>query len=521
MTAGISTVLIWRNICIKESGMKKLTLSATIVLILVSVLSSCGSTPKQEKQPVLQQESDAGQQGKSETSAAESGAAAVNQPEPVQNEENPAEAAQVQDPPDVSFAKKLKEYLDKDDMAGALASFDTMSDALKDDTDLQILHASLLVSAGRGAEAAEIGSALQEKDGKNISVLELNAQIAAVNGDKKKSNELAGQILAADPYNASANIQLAQQQVLQRKYKIAYNYYKKALTNDPDNADALFGCAQMAYYLDNLDESKATFQKILDRDGTNAGALAYMGKLSAEQEKYVQATKYIQDAIKYAPDNYSFYLDLGTYQRNQENYDEAEKAWTKAVGLNPDYFLAYAYRAGLYNEMNRYADSLADYYSVVKTNPKYYYAYEEIGMLEWHEKNWAKSRAGFMKALEFSKDNYSYKLMVAATYLKEKNTVECKNFLKTAMRNMDTSSVEYGMLRLYNDQGGINAENAILPKIDKIEKTTPRGKMWFYMGLYYELKGSQKLAEEFYTKIMNMQTPMFFEYELAEWGLGK
>jgi Tfp pilus assembly protein PilF len=111
--------------------------------------------------------------------------------------------------------------------------------------------------------------------------------------------------------------------------------------------------------------------------------------------------------------------------------------------------------------------------------------------------------------------------MTAASYLKEKDTAGCKNFLKNALRNMDTSSVEYAMLRLYYDQGGINAENAILPKIDKIEKTTPRGKMWFYMGLYYEIQGSPQLAEEFYTKIMNMQTPMFFEYELAEWSLEK
>jgi tetratricopeptide (TPR) repeat protein len=499
--------------------MKKLTLSATIVLILTAVLSSCGSTPQQEKQSVQQEKT--AEPGKNETETAASGNAVVKQqPEPAKTIEKPAEM-QPQDPPDVMFAKKIQDYLNKNDMAGALSAFDTMPDSLKDDTEIQILHASLLVSAGRGKEAAEIGDALQAKNSQNTDILGLNAQIAAANGDKKRSNGIVNQILAIDPYNASANIQLAQQQVLNHKYKLAYNSYKKALINDPDNADALFGCGQTAYYLDNTDEAKATFQKILDKDSTNAGALAYMGKLAAEREKYLQATKYIEDAIKYDPDNYNYYLDLGTYQSNQEKYDDAEKAWTKAIELDPDYFLAYTYRAGLYNELKRYPDSLADYYDVVRTNPRYFYAYEEIGILEWHEKNWTKSRAGFMKALEFSKDNYYYKLMIAATYLKEKNSAECKNFLKTAMRNMDTTSVEYGMLRLYYDQGSINAENALLPKIDKIEKTTLRGKMWYYMGLYYELQGSQQLAEEFYTKIMNMQTPMFFEYELAEWGLGK
>ena len=502
MTAGISTVLIHdKHELHKENTMKKLILLFTIVPALAIILSSCISTPRKEKtvqqEIVPEQQKEAGQI-------------------PEKAEKNVQK-----DPPDVVFVKNLQESLNKNDMQGALASFETMPDSLKNDTDLQILHASILVSAGRGKEAAAIGDALQAKDGSNVSVLELNSQIAAANGDKNKENVLIKQILTVDPYNTSANIQKAGQQVLWHKYKPAYDYYKKALKNEPDNPDALFGCAQMAYYLDNIPEAKATLQKILDKDSKNAMALAYMGKIAAENENNLQATKYIQEAISSDPGNYDFYLDLGTYQAKQENYNEAESAWTTAITIDPTYFLAYAYRAGLYNELKKYKESLADYYSVVKTNPQYYYAYEEIGILEWHEQNWEKARKGFKKALEFSKDNYSYKLMIAATYLKENNIEGCKSFLKNAMRNMDTTSIEYAMLRLYNDQGGINAENYILSKLDKIEKTTPRGKMWYYMGLYYEIKGSEQIATEFFTKIMNMQTPMFFEYELAEWSLGK
>ena len=57
--------------------------------------------------------------------------------------------------------------------------------------------------------------------------------------------------------------------------------------------------------------------------------------------------------------------------------------------------------------------------------------------------------------------------------------------------------------------------------INKIDKPSDRGRMWYYMGLFYELKGSTKLANEYYSKIIKMQAPMFFEYRLAEWSLGK
>ena len=43
--------------------------------------------------------------------------------------------------------------------------------------------------------------------------------------------------------------------------------------------------------------------------------------------------------------------------------------------------------------------------------------------------------------------------------------------------------------------------------------------MLFYLGLYYELNGNSKVAEEYYAKVTAMQAPMFFEYRIAEWGL--
>ena len=111
--------------------------------------------------------------------------------------------------------------------------------------------------------------------------------------------------------------------------------------------------------------------------------------------------------------------------------------------------------------------------------------------------------------------------MTAAAYLKEKNVIDCKKFLAQAMRPLDRSSLAYEMMRLYHDQGGFNAENSLRLKIDKIDKPSDRGRMWYYMGLFYELKGSTKLANEYYSKIIKMQAPMFFEYRLAEWSLGK
>ena len=53
------------------------------------------------------------------------------------------------------------------------------------------------------------------------------------------------------------------------------------------------------------------------------------------------------------------------------------------------------------------------------------------------------------------------------------------------------------------------------------EKATQKGKMLYYFGLYYSMKGNTNLAAKYFAEVTNMQSPLFFEYRLAEWGLQK
>ena len=218
------------------------------------------------------------------------------------------------------------------------------------------------------------------------------------------------------------------------------------------------------------------------------------------------------------PTSYDFYMDWGTYSRMRGKFKQAEEAWTRATQINPDYFLAYAYRAGLYDEQNMYAKALDDYRMVIKTNPKYYFAYEALGILAWHEENYAEARASFEKAFSYYPQNISYPLIIAACMYKDKKGFEVKPFLQKVMKNYgDHDSLEYLMLRLYHDLGPSNAENLITQKIIKEDNSTKKGKMSYYMGLYDEIKGREELAKKMYNEVAALQSPMFFEFRLAEW----
>lgn len=418
----------------------------------------------------------------------------------------------------VAFVQKLNEALQTGSVEKALSLFAGMPASLQNDMDLKKLHASLMISAGRYGDANSLVSELELQLPKDVEVKEMKMVLAKAEGKASTKAAVLKEILALDPNNSYANTELAQEQVLKHKYKPAKNYYLKALKGDPRNLDALFGYGQTSYYLNEISAARTAFKKILEIDPQNAMAYSYIGKIYAEDENYKMAEENVLKAISLDDSNYDFYMDLGTYQRFRGKFKDAEKSWTRAIKINPKYFLAYAYRAGLYDEQNIYDKALEDYRMVVKTNPKYYFAYESLGMLAWRIGNYDEARAAFEKAYSYNDKNVSYPLMIAACYYKANKAQLVKPFLAKSLKDFpDRNSLEYLMLRLYNDFGPTNAENQIVQKIQQEENKTKKGKMTFYLALYDEMKGRNESSKKIYTEVASLQSPMFFEFRLAEW----
>lgn len=418
----------------------------------------------------------------------------------------------------INFAEELQKHLMAGDINGAISLYKDIPENLKNDVDLKILESSLLLSVGRLEEAKTIVNELKNSGNNTIEVMEVNAEIANASGKLADIQKATDELLKADPANITANLILGNRWALKKKYKLACDYYRKVILKESSNEDGLFGYGQMSYYLGNLKESEKAFKKLAEVNPESDIAYQYLGKLAAEEENYKLSIENIQKAIALNPQNSDYYIDLGNYSRNLGRYDDAEKAWTKSISLAPDYFLGYTYRAGLYDEQNRTDEALADYKMVVKTNPKYYFAFEEIGILEFHKENWEEARKYFSKANEIS-ESYAYKLMILATYIKQGKTFEMKQLSEKYMKPLDRNSLEYKMIRLYHDQGPVNAENAVAKDIEKETSKNKKGKMKYYLALYYDMKGSKSVAAEYYNQITKMQTPMFFEYRLAEWAV--
>lgn len=417
----------------------------------------------------------------------------------------------------IQFVQQLSKILSGGTVEQALKLYDSIPDELKDDTDMMTLKGSLLLSAGRDSEASLLATNLLEKEPSNIDVLELNVMIAKKKGDKVKKSQLIKKILAIEPKNVNANIELADEQALRKNWRNARDYYNRALSGDPENTEALFGYGKMCYYMEKDDDAKKAFNKLIELEPDNPQANAYLAKYASESNQYRKAVEYVLKAIEQDGGNADYYFDLGTYKRYLGDYKGAEESWKKAVSIEPDYFLGYAYLAGLYDEENKIDLALEYYRKTVEKNPKYYYAYESLGMFSWGKGNWAESQNAFEKARIQNPDSISYILMICACMYKQGKVQDVRKFTETIMKKLtNRASIEYKIVRMYHDKGG-DADVALA--VSKETNRTKKGRFLFYLALYYELINKDNLAQKYYTEVAGMQSPMFFEYRMAQWKI--
>ncbi|MCR5218548.1 tetratricopeptide repeat protein [Treponema sp.] len=415
------------------------------------------------------------------------------------------------------FMEKLSKELESGSDESALALYEGLDAELKDDFSINLIKASLLTGAGKYDEALAECDHLDSVEAGRVEVMEIRLAIMDIKGDSKDRNAMLQKIIKKDPYNAPANVALGQSSAIKKQYGSAKQYYLKALAKEPQNQDALFGLGQMEYYLENDAAAEKSLKKLLEINPDNAQAYSYLGKLAYANDKYVIALSYVEKALALEPDNYDYNLDCGMYNRYMGHFAEAEKFWSKCVELQPDYFLAYVYRAGIYDEQEKLDLALEDYKVAVKLNPKYYYAYESIGILELHNKNWKAAGEAFFEARKHNLNNISYPLLVTYCYYMLGDKKQAKKYSNDILRKMgNINSIDYKMLRVYHDENGYQN----LPQqIGNMSNLNDRAKMYFYLGLLYDMFGSKSAAKEYYAKVLELNSPMFFEYRIAEWAV--
>ena len=417
--------------------------------------------------------------------------------------------------PREEFNDKLTQLSQKGDLEGILKLIDESNPELTNGFKVQYLKLSVLISLRKTQEAEAFADELSEAYPDNTDILYAKVMMAQAENNLKKKEQYLKKILAINPKDSQALTEQGLDFYSAKRYNDARRKFIEAYKVDPKCTEALIGLGRINYLEGKLDQAEANLTAVLEQEPNNSTAIAELARIKSETNRMYQALQDINRAAELEPNNPSHWNDIGSYNLTIGRKEEAKKAYDKVIELTPDSYIAYIYRAGINDELGYKEEALNDYIKVCNLYPPYYFALEGAGILLWEKGDWLNAGTAFLKALKKAPDSYQYALLYAISLYKQNKKPDAKKFMQNYLKSINRTEKEneYFLCRLFIDFAGdselINRANA---ETDMVKK----GRMFFYLGEFYNLTKKHALAEKCYVQVMSIENPAFFEYRFVK-----
>ena len=131
---------------------------------------------------------------------------------------------------------------------GALELFDRLDESVVQNSEVQLLRASILNSAGRFADARAIASGIISREPNNVDALLVLATTAAGEGKDREQRTTLEKVVKLDPGNPKALSDLGYIALRAQSLRIAAGHFDRALAADENYREALVGRAIVYRY---------------------------------------------------------------------------------------------------------------------------------------------------------------------------------------------------------------------------------------------------------------------------------
>jgi tetratricopeptide (TPR) repeat protein len=409
---------------------------------------------------------------------------------------------------EVSRLMARKEY------PAALDLFDKINKSALQTTEIQLLKASVLNSAGRPAEARVIASGISSRNPNNIDALLVLAASAAIEGKDRDQRSLLERVIKIDPKNLKALSDLGYIALRAQSLRTAAGHFDKALEIDGNYREALVGRAIVYRYASDPKRSEQLLNRAIRQNPQWAEPLNERARLYKGAGYTEDALHDLDAAKKLDPDNYWVSVDRATALIELNRKPEALKELDHAIELSPNSFLAYIYRAGIKDESGDYRGAELDYIALTKLKPDYYFAAEGLGIIKMRYQRYTEARDAFLAAYRHAPKEYQYVLLAAINWMKAGKAADPKQFLSQVLRTVPRDSADWYLLRLYHDLSG---DGDVVDKANKEQNLDVKSKMLFYIAHYYDIKGNKILANNYFLMVKDMNRTGTVEWKINEW----
>ena len=412
-----------------------------------------------------------------------------------------------------SVLTEVARLLGRRDFSSALELFNSLSPADAQRTEIRIMRATILNSAGRPADARRIANEIVASESDNTDALMVLADAAALEGKARDRRNFLERVIRINPGHTRALNDLGNINLGNRSLRVAAGYFDRALAAEPDNGEALVGRAVVYRYNNEPRSSEQLLNRAIRLYPEWARPHQERARLYKGAGFLADALEEINEALRLEPDNYWINTDRGLVLMDMNRKQEALEGFRRAIEIDPNIFFAYVYSAGIKDETGDYTGAERDYTILARLRPDYYFAFEGLGVIKMRNRQWAEARDAFLEAYRQAPKEYTYALLAAINWMRAGRQTDPRQFLAQVLRTAPRDTLEYSMLRLFHD---LNGDSDVAVKVDSEVNIFTKTRMLFYLASYYDIMGNRTLADRYYLMVQELNTAASIEWRLNE-----
>jgi tetratricopeptide (TPR) repeat protein len=384
--------------------------------------------------------------------------------------------------------------------------------------ETRLLHARLLILAGKLEEAREELDLLIGEDARDAGALYNLSVLEGLRGNRKAQKELLLRTVEADPVHADALAALGDLALEAKDPASAHEYFSRALGRDGNSIIALMGEGALQSAAREYGKAAELFTRAIQVQPDFPFAYVDRARARRAQGDTAGAIADLSAAVHLDP-GYSWnYLDRGKLYLQSGNSPEALQDFTMAVQLDPGLVEGYALRAELLYRGFRDREALPDYEKLVSLRPDYYFAYEPLGVLYMLAGAYEKSARAFREALRFEEDEFSYALLAALALRRAGKARDALDLLQSVVPRIPRDFWQYEAARFLMDPA---TDYPLTSRADKERNRTARARMLYYLAAVYLAGDKTRAALSYLLEIENTSPAASPETRLAAGELAR
>ena len=412
-------------------------------------------------------------------------------------------------------------HLSNFDFDQAIALFDSIPAPARNASELRLLEASVLSSAGRYADAREIAEEIISLQPENINALFTLAAIEEAAGNQRQQQTALERVTAIDPDNSTALIALGNINLQNRALRPAAASFHRVLQTEPQNAAALIGLSRAFRMNREWNQAEVLLNHAVELYPDLLEARTDRARFLWGRGQHSQAMADMNEAKRIAPNDYWVAIDRANLLLELGMRDQALEEFQRAITLNPTEYLPHIFAAGLLDEIGDHDGAARHYAILASIRPEYYFGLEGHGLHQMRVEDWAGARDTFMEAYRRAPEQHLYALMATVNWMRAEDVTSPRAFLQQVMPRLTPNSLEWHMFRLFFDMTARNfaGERDMIVRLDRERNEVLRARMLFFMGQYYDIRGNTALANTKFRMVQETGMRAIPEWRLNQWIL--